>query len=79
MNLVEFVEMLDSGPVPILPAAPGHEEHNDFISPESIIDFSFNIGSLQPVNDRPVIKMKLYQLLNRIYDQYISPEWGWDA
>lgn len=41
---------------------------NQLISVESIIDFSFKLGSLEPINNRPVQKMKLGTLLHRLVD-----------
>lgn len=45
---------------------------NHPISVESIIDFSFKLGSLKPIDDRPVQKMKLGALLYRLVDTQSS-------
>lgn len=51
--------------------------NNGDISTEDIIDFSFNPGSLTPHKDKPVLKMKISQVLYRLDNFCVPNKWGW--
>jgi len=52
---------------------------NGAISPKDIIDFSFNPGILTPVNGKPVLNMKISQVLYRLNNFTAPKRWGWHA
>lgn len=53
--------------------------NDELIGVEDIIDFSFNIGLLEPVGDSPVKKMKVCKVLSMLKKHTVPKGWGWDA